>query len=77
MNWFVGFVMGMIVAGAYTRIMEHHEASKQIDAQTDLNVDSVLQAYKRGRTDALSTNPVSFELEEKCLQIWANRQPTH
>lgn len=77
MNWFVGFVMGLIVAGAYARIMEHHEASKQIEAQPDLNVESVLQAYKRGRADALSTNPISFELEEKCLQIWANRQPTH
>jgi hypothetical protein len=25
--------------------------------------------------DALRTNPVGFELEQTCLEVWANKQP--
>jgi hypothetical protein len=34
----------------------------------------IIEAYNRGRADALNTQPVSFELEETCLSVWANKQ---
>ena len=42
---------------------------EQIRAQT------LIEMYQRGRQDALITNPVSFELEQTCLEVWANKQP--
>jgi hypothetical protein len=37
--------------------------------------DELISIYKRGMKDALRTNPVSFELEQTCLEVWANKQP--
>lgn len=35
----------------------------------------VVDAYKRGRRDALVLNPASLELEQACLTLWVNGQP--
>lgn len=35
----------------------------------------IVEAYKQGVEDALKTNPVSWRLEEACLEVWANKQP--
>jgi hypothetical protein len=35
----------------------------------------IITAYKAGQADALKTNPISFELEQTCLSVWANKQP--
>jgi len=37
--------------------------------------EELISIYKRGIKDALRTNPVSMDLEQSCLEIWANRQP--
>jgi hypothetical protein len=37
--------------------------------------EELISIYKRGVRDALKTNPVSFELEQVCLEVWANKQP--
>jgi hypothetical protein len=36
---------------------------------------AVIASYNKGRQDALKTSPPSFELEETCLEVWANKQP--
>ena len=38
--------------------------------------DQIIQAYNRGIDDALKTNPSSWALEQSCLELWANQQPT-
>jgi hypothetical protein len=40
-----------------------------------VRADELISIYKRGVRDALKTNPVSFELEQVCLEVWANKQP--
>ena len=35
----------------------------------------IITAYKAGQAAALKTNPVSFELEQTCLEVWSNKQP--
>jgi len=70
-NWFVGFTMGLLVVLAYQKVMSEPMV---IDVET-ARADELINIYKRGRTDALKTNPVSFELEQTCLEVWANKQP--
>jgi len=36
----------------------------------------IVEAYKAGIEDATKTNPPSWQLEEACLEVWANKQPT-
>ena len=38
--------------------------------------DQIISAYNRGMDDALKTNPASWALEQSCLELWANKQPT-
>ena len=35
----------------------------------------VISAYNMGIKDALKTNPPSMELEQTCLNMWADKQP--
>ena len=76
MNWLLGFVMGLLIAAGYNRIVDINEEKKRLEeARIDLKVPYILDAYRSGRLDALRTNPVSFELEQTCLEVWSNKQP--
>ena len=35
----------------------------------------VVEAYRMGLKDAIKTNPPSLELEQVCMNMWAERQP--
>jgi len=35
----------------------------------------VVEAYRMGIKDAMKTNPPSLELEQTCMNMWAERQP--
>jgi len=35
----------------------------------------VIVAYNLGLKDALKTNPASWDLEQTCLNMWADKQP--
>jgi len=68
-NWAIGFTMGLLVVLAYQKIYDEPVVIDEIRAEELIN------AYKRGQADALRTNPVSMELEQSCLNIWASKQP--
>lgn len=70
-NWAIGFTMGLLVVLAYQKV---YDEPMVIDVET-ARADELINIYKRGKTDALRTNPVSFELEQTCLEVWANKQP--
>jgi len=69
-NWLVGFTMGLLVVLAYQKVTEEPMIINTKTARADELIDS----YNRGRADALKTNPVSFDLEQSCLEVWANKQ---
>jgi hypothetical protein len=69
-NWFVGFTVGVLTVLAAQKVMDEPLMVEVNDIQA---VD-IIKAYNRGRADALSTQPVSFELEETCMSVWANKQ---
>jgi len=70
-TWLLGFSMGiMLVLGAEKLFSEPQELP-DVEA---IRAEKLLDMYQRGRKDALTTNPVSFELEQTCLEVWANKQ---
>jgi hypothetical protein len=71
-NWLLGFVIGILTVLAWQRVMSEPYISQ--DTETT-RAEELISIYKRGAKDALSTNPVNFELEQACLEVWANKQP--
>jgi hypothetical protein len=69
-NWFVGFTMGVLTVLAAQKVMDE-PLMVEVD---EIQAVDIIEAYNRGRADALSTQPVSFELEETCMSVWANKQ---
>ena len=68
-NWAVGFAMGILVCLAYAKLTEEPVVVKQRFTPAD-----IVDTYNRGRSDALKTNPVSMELEQSRMTIWAGKQ---
>jgi hypothetical protein len=72
-NWLLGFVIGILTVLAWQRVMS--EPLLQFPIAEATRAEELISIYKRGVKDALKTNPVSFELEQVCLEVWANKQP--
>jgi len=71
-NWLLGFTMGMLTVLSYEKLMSEPLVISDSEAT---RADELISIYKRGVKDALKTNPVSFQLEQTCLEVWANKQP--
>ena len=71
-NWALGFTMGLLTVLAYQKVMSEPLIITDSEAT---RAEELISIYKRGIKDALRTNPVSMDLEQACLEIWANRQP--
>jgi hypothetical protein len=71
--FFVGMTFGILLVLAIQRLtMEPPELPTM---QRTLR-QQIVEAYKMGIADAVNTNPPSWQLEEACLEVWANKQPT-
>ena len=71
-NWLLGFVVGILTVLAWQRVMSEPVV---IPDSEMTRAEELINMYQRGAKDALSTNPVNFELEQTCLEVWANKQP--
>jgi hypothetical protein len=71
-NWLLGFVIGILTVLSWQRVMSEPYISEDTEA---VRAEELISIYKRGVRDALKTNPVSFELDQTCLEVWANKQP--
>ena len=71
-NWALGFTVGILTVLAYQKVMSEPLILPDNEAT---RAEELISIYKRGIKDALRTNPVSMDLEQACLEIWANRQP--
>ena len=71
-NWALGFTVGILTVLAWQRVMSEPLILPDNEAT---RAEELISIYKRGIKDALRTNPVSMDLEQACLEIWANRQP--
>ena len=75
MNWLIGFVMGLLLAAGYNRIIDaQEEAKRQQEAAGKVETTQIIEAYKQGVKDLLRLNPVDPRLESTCIQIWGMKQ---
>ena len=63
----VGVVLTSLVAIGISK-MRVNEPPMEILPKT------VIEAYNMGLKDALRTNPPSMDLEQVCVNMWANKQ---
>ena len=70
-NWLLGFVIGILTVLSWQKVMSEPYITQ--DTETT-RAEELISIYKRGVKDALRTSPVSFELEQTCLEVWANKQ---
>ena len=70
--WALGFAVGVMTVIGADKLLE--VSTPLLDAE-QIRAETLIEIYQRGRQDALITNPVSFELEQTCLSVWANKQP--
>ena len=68
----LGFAIGVMAVIAGNKLLEKNTPIPDSEVT---RADELISIYKRGVKDALKTNPVSFELEQTCLEVWANKQP--
>ena len=71
--FFVGTTFGILLVLAVQRLtMEPPE----LPTMQRTPASQIIESYNAGIEDALKTHPPSWRLEESCLEVWANRQPT-
>lgn len=63
----VGIVLTSLVWAATHRINKDHPKEHILPK-------SIVEAYNMGHKDALRTNPVSAELDQVCVNLWAGKQ---
>lgn len=71
-QFWMGTIFGMVIMFLITvgvsRIVEK-DAVSQVQMPHD-----IISSYNMGIKDALRTNPASQDLEQACLELWANKQ---
>ena len=66
----VGFVATALIAIGINKLHRAQMPQSYVEMPKD-----IIQAYNMGLKDALKTNPASWELEQTCLNMWADKQP--
>ena len=71
-QWALGLVVGVVLTSL---IAIGISKIKSYDPTMEILPKSVIEAYNMGLKDALKTNPPSMDLEQVCVNMWANKQP--
>ncbi len=71
-QWMLGLLTGVVIT---TLIAIGINQIKVPEPPMEMMPKTVIDAYNMGLKDALRTNPVSLELDQTCLNLWANKQP--
>ena len=72
-TYWSGFTLGMFSMLLVVLVVDR--LTQQPDPSSVNMPKDVVEAYRMGVKDAMKTNPPSLELEQTCLNMWAERQP--
>jgi hypothetical protein len=73
-QWMLGVVVGVVITSLIAIGISKMKATENPASYVDMPRD-IIQAYNMGLKDALRTNPPSMDLEQTCVNMWANKQP--
>jgi len=71
-QWGLGVLVGVVLT---TLIAIGISKMKFNEPPMEMMPRDIIQAYNMGLKDALKTNPPSMDLEQTCVNMWANKQP--
>ena len=71
-QWMLGVIVGVVLASL---IAIGLSKMRSTDPPMHMMPKDIIEAYNMGLKDALRTNPPSWELEQTCLNMWADKQP--
>ena len=74
-SYWLGAALGAMVMLLVVLIVDRlNDKAEQMPTSLMMPKD-VVEAYRMGVKDAMKTNPPSLELEQVCMNMWAERQP--
>ena len=73
-QWALGVVMGVVLTSLIAIALNKLHKEQIPQSYVEMPQD-IIQAYNTGLKDALKTNPASWDLEQTCLNMWADKQP--
>jgi len=71
-QWALGLVVGVVMTSLIAIGIGKIKSNESL---THMMPKDIIQAYNMGLKDALKTNPASWDLEQTCLNMWADKQP--
>ena len=71
-QWGLGVLVGVVLTSL---IAIGISKMKSNEPPMEILPKSVIEAYNMGLKDAIKTNPPSMELEQTCVNLWADKQP--
>jgi hypothetical protein len=71
-QWALGLVVGVVLTSLIAIGINKMQAN---EPPMEILPKTVIEAYNMGLKDALKTNPPSMDLEQTCVNMWANKQP--
>ena len=71
-QWALGLVVGVVMTSLIAIGIGKIKFNESL---THMMPKDIIQAYNMGLKDALKTNPASWDLEQTCLNMWADKQP--
>jgi hypothetical protein len=73
-QWALGVVVGVVLTSLIALGLNKLHKAQSPQSYVEMPRD-IIQAYNMGLKDALKTNPASWDLEQTCLNLWADKQP--
>jgi hypothetical protein len=73
-QWALGVIVGVVLTSLIAIALNKLHRAQSPQSYVEMPRD-IIQSYNMGLKDALKTNPPSWELEQVCLNLWADKQP--
>ena len=74
-SYWLGAALGAMVMLLVVLIIDRLSHTPEQMPSSLMMPKDVVEAYRMGLKDAIKTNPPSLELEQVCMNMWAERQP--
>jgi hypothetical protein len=73
-QWALGVIVGVVLTSLIAIGIHKLHRAQMPQSYVEMPRD-IIQSYNMGLKDALKTNPPSWDLEQTCLNMWADKQP--